>query len=99
MLDQDSGLYVFELILGFKCKGQKLYSPLCLILADDPEEAMEKAEDYLCRLDITGHAWIEEVGEPRDPEEYQAQFLDNGRELPPVLDDMSDEELRDFLCP
>lgn len=53
-------------------------------------------EGYLCRIDMDEEVWSEELGDPRDIQEYQAEFGETGRGLPPMLDEMIEQELQGF---
>lgn len=70
LFDPQEGLYVFEVIIGFKLDGGKEYSSPCLVQADDVEEAEEKALEYLDDSDLDQVFWIEEISDPFDIEAY-----------------------------
>ena len=97
IFDAESGLYVFEVVLGFEVDGEVFTSPLCLIQADDADEAEEKVLEYLDNLVLDMDFWVEEMSEPRGLEHYQ-QELDDGDKKPfPVLDKLTEEELSEFI--
>jgi hypothetical protein len=97
MFDAEAGLYVFEVILGLEVAGEVLTSPLCLIQADDADEAEDKVLEYIDGLDLDVDYWVEEMSGPYRIEQYQ-QELDDGEKKPfPVLDELTEEELREFV--
>lgn len=97
MFDEDAGLYVFEVVLGIRLNGSKGSSAPFLIQADDAEEAEEKVLEYFDDLDIDQKVWIEEMSEPFALEEYQQQIEEKNGKFFPVLDEMSEDELCDYI--
>jgi hypothetical protein len=95
--DPEASLYVFEIVLIYAANGVKQYSPPCTIQADDPDEAEEKVLQYLDDLDVDHSFQIEEISEPYDTEEYQQQIEDNERRQFPVLDELTEDELKEYL--
>lgn len=96
-LNPAAGLYVFEVVLGFRADGRTQYSPPCLIQADDPEEAEEKVMEFLCELDLEQDFWIDQMSEPVSIQDYQVQVRQNERETLPVLDELNEVELKEYL--
>lgn len=97
LFDPEEGLYVFEVILGYKINGKTEYTMPCLIQGDDIEEAEEKALGHLDNLDIEQDFWIEEISDPYDIEEYKQHMEENDQELFPILDELTEDEFQDFL--
>lgn len=95
--DPDAGLCVFEVVLGFKCDGETIYSPTVLVQADEPEELEDKVMEILGDLDLGGPYWIEEASEPYDIEEYQEQLDEHERRARPLLDELTEDELKDMV--
>ena len=97
LFDPEEGLYVFEIILGYKIDGETEYTPSSLIQADEPEEAEEKILEHLDNLEIDQDFWIEEISDPFEIEEYAQDLEENDQEILPVLNDLTQEEFEDFL--
>lgn len=95
--DPEAGSCVFEVILGFDVDGKTRLSGPCLIQADDPDEAEEKVMEILDDLDLEGEYWIEEMSEPYDIEEYRQHVEDKEKIRYPLLDEMTEDEMRDFM--
>jgi hypothetical protein len=96
-LDPAVGLYVFKVILGFRTNGKTRYSPPCLVQADDPEEAEDKMVEYLCSLDLDQDFWMDQMSKPHTIQDYQRELKEELKESLPLLDDLNEEEWRDFL--
>jgi hypothetical protein len=96
-LDAAAGLYVFEVILGFRTNGKTHYSPLCLVQADDPDEAEDKIMEYLCSMDLDQDFWIDQISDPHTIQDYQQELKEDLRESLPLLDELNEEEWKDFL--
>jgi hypothetical protein len=96
-LDPAAGLYVFEVILGFRSNGKTHYSPPCLIQADDPEEAEDKIIECLCNMDLDQDFWIDRMSNPHSIQDYQQGLKEGIAEPLPLLDELNEEEWRDFL--
>jgi len=97
MFDPEEGLYVFEIVLGYKANGKTEYTLSCLVQGDDPDEAEEKALAYLDNLELEQDFWIEEMSEPYDIEDYKQILEDNDQEALPILTELTEEEFEDFL--
>jgi hypothetical protein len=95
--DPEDGLYIFEVIIGYRVNGKTEYTPSCLIQADDPDEAEEKVLAYLNNLEIDQDFWIEEISAPYDIEGYSQEVEENDQEIFPILDELTEEEFQDFL--
>lgn len=93
----ENGFYVFEVVLSFECDEDVQQNFSCLIQADDPEEAEEKVQMYLDDLDLDCEYRIEEISDPFAIDEYREQLEYDGRPEYPVLEELSEEDLRDHL--
>lgn len=96
-LDPAAGLHVFQVILGFRTNGKTLCSRTCLVQADDPEEAEDKIVEYLCGMDLDQDFWIDQMSNPHSIQDYQQELKEDMREALPLLDELNEEEWRDFL--
>lgn len=96
-LDPAAGLYVFEVVLGFRRNGKMHYSLPCLIQADDPEEAEDKLIECLCHMDLDQDFWIDRMSSPHSIQDYQEELRDEIAESLPLLDDLNEEEWRNLL--
>jgi hypothetical protein len=97
LFDPEEGLYVFEVILGYRVNGKAESTSSCLIQADDPEEAEEKVLAYLDNLEMEQDFWIEEISEPFEIEEYEQSLEEHDQENLPLLNELTEEEFDDFL--
>lgn len=97
MFDADAGVYVFEVVLSFHSYETIESGVAFLVQADDAEEAEEKVLEHLDSLDLQQSIRIEEFSEPYTIEEYQRQVEESGGRSFPVLDELSEEELKDFF--
>ncbi len=97
VLDPQEGLYLFEVVIGFKIDREKEYSPPFLVQADDAEEAEEKVLEFLDDADLDQTFWIEELSDPFDIEEYIRHADDNDIKTYPLLLELTEEELKDLL--
>ena len=97
LFDPEEGLYVFEVILGYKVNGKTEYTTPCLVQADDADEAEEKALEYLDNLEIEQDFWIEEISDPYDIDEYRQHLEENDQESFPILDELTEDEFQDLL--
>lgn len=95
-LDPSAGLCVFEVVLGFRDNRKTCFSPLCLVQADDSDEAEDKVMDYLCIMDLDQDVWIDQMSDPFGISEYQERSGEYD-DPPPFLEEMGEAELREFL--
>jgi hypothetical protein len=96
-LDPAADLYVFEVILGFRANGKTHTSPPCVVQADDPEEAEDEIMEYLCNMDLDQDFLSDQMSDPFSIQDYPQKLKEDLRESLPLLDELNDEEWRDFL--
>ncbi|MCE5243081.1 MAG: hypothetical protein LLF99_07780 [Desulfobacteraceae bacterium] len=97
LFDREAGSLVFEFTLRFRAYGEIQYSTPLLIQADEPEEAEEKVLEHLESLDLGIDFQIVEISDPYPAEDYQRQTEEEERQVPPLLEEFDEEEMRDFL--
>lgn len=97
LFDPEEGLYVFEVVVGYRSDGITRFSSPILVQADDEEEAEEKVLEYLSDMDLDGKFWIEELSEPFKIKEYEQRLKDEDITLYPILSELTEEGFIELL--
>jgi hypothetical protein len=95
--NREDGLYVFEVVLGYRVNGEEEFTMPYLIQANDPDEAEDKVMDCLENRGVSEEFWIEELSDPYSVEEYQHMREEDGDQAFIKLDDLTTEDFRDIL--
>lgn len=97
LFDPEEGLYVFEVVVGYRSDGITRFSSPILVQADDEEEAEEKVLEYLSDMDLDGKFWIEELSEPFKIKEYEQRLKDEDITPYPLLSELTEEGFIELL--
>lgn len=97
LFDPEEGLYVFEVVVGYRANGITRFSSPILVQADDEEEAEEKVLEYLSDLDLEGKFWVEEISEPFKIKDYEQHLKDEDITPYPMLSELTEEGFMELL--
>jgi hypothetical protein len=97
LLDPENGLYVFEVVLGYKAGNDPQYTVPYILQAHDEEEAEEKTLKYLEAWGVSDDFWIEDLSEPVTLLEFQHMLEENGDQARILLGDLTGDDLRALL--
>ena len=96
-LDPDKGLYVFEVVLGYKVNEEPDFTIPYLIQADQPDEAEDKVWEFLDENGVAEEFWIEELSDPYLIEEYQQVLEENGDQAYILLEVLTKDDFHELL--
>ena len=99
LLDPKNGLYVFEVVLGYEVPGRTEFTSPYLIQANDADEAEEKIFEYMDEHGVSEDFWIEELSDPYTIEEYQQMIQEDGDRAYILLEDLTEQDLRELVGP